>query len=90
MQSDELNDDRMKLYFMQGCRSLYSGKPLDIRGLSSYQVDHIIPQSYIKDDSLENKVLVFAEENQAKSNELLIDQNIRKKMESYWKALHDA
>lgn len=69
---------------------MYSGKPLDIRGLPSYQVDHIIPQSYIKDDSLENKVLVFAEENQAKSNELLIDQNIRKKMRSYWKALYDA
>ena len=73
---------------MQGGKSLYSGTPLDINRLSEYEVDHIIPQSYIKDDSFENKALVLKSENQAKTNELLLAPSIRNKMASYWKELH--
>lgn len=86
-------DERLTLYFMQGGKSLYSGKPIDIRDLHNttrYQVDHIIPQSYIKDDSFENKALVLSEENQRKSDAMLIDESIRKSMANYWRALHDA
>lgn len=85
-------DERLTLYFMQGGKSLYSGKPIDVNRLSSgdYHVDHIIPQSYIKDDSFENKALVLASENEAKSDQMLIDASIRKKMAPYWKALHEA
>lgn len=85
-------DERLTLYFMQGGKSLYSGKPLDIGQLSSgtYHVDHIIPQAYVKDDSFENKALVFASENEAKSDQMLIDAGIRKKMRSYWDALKQA
>ena len=86
-------DERLTLYFMQGGKSLYSGKPIDIRDLHNttrYQVDHIIPQSYIKDDSFENKALVLSEENQRKSDAMLIDESIRRSMASYWRALHDA
>lgn len=86
----ELDDERLLLYFMQGGKSLYSGKALDMRNLSQYQVDHIIPQSYIKDDSLENKALVLSSENQAKANDLLISPQIRQKMAGYWRTLHQA
>ncbi len=82
--------EKLTLYFMQGGKSLYSGKPLDIDQLSKYQVDHILPQSYIKDDSYENKALVLAEENQRKSDQMLLPQDVRTKMKSYWRALHDA
>ena len=85
-------DERLMLYFMQGGKSLYSGKPLDIGQLSSgmYHVDHIIPQAYVKDDSFENKALVLASENEAKSDQMLIDAGIRKKMRPYWDALKQA
>ena len=85
-------DERLTLYFMQGGKSLYSGKPLDIGQLSSgaYHVDHIIPQAYVKDDSFENKALVFASENEAKSDQMLIDGSIRTKMRPYWEALKQA
>ena len=86
----DFDNERLVLYFMQGGKSLYSGKTLDINRLSEYQVDHIIPQSYIKDDSFENKALVVASENQAKTDNLLISPAIRQKMASYWRALHDA
>ena len=83
-------DEKLTLYFMQGGKSLYSGASLDIGQLSSYQVDHIIPQSYIKDDSFENKALVLASENQNKSDQMLLPAEMRRKMRSYWDALLSA
>lgn len=86
-------DERLTLYFMQRGKCLYSGRPIDINQLSNaglYEVDHIIPRAYIKDDSLENKALVYREENQRKTDELLLDESIRRKMSAQWRALHDA
>ena len=88
--SAEFDNERLVLYFMQNGKSLYSGAPLDIRKLSTYQVDHIIPQSYTKDDSFENKALVLAEENQRKTDSLLISESIRRKMSPTWRALYEA
>lgn len=86
-------DERLTLYFMQRGKCLYSGRPIDINQLSNaglYEVDHIIPRAYIKDDSLENKALVYREENQRKTDELLLDESVRRKMSFEWRALHDA
>lgn len=84
----DFDNERLVLYFMQGGKSLYSGAPLEVSKLSTYEVDHILPQSYIKDDSLENKALVLKSENQTKTNQLLIPQNVRVKMASYWQELN--
>ncbi len=89
---DEL-DERLTLYFMQNGKCLYSGRPIDITQLSNaglYEVDHIIPRSYIKDDSFENKALVLRECNQRKTDAMLLDPAIRQKMTGYWRALHEA
>mgnify|MGYP001773874373 CR=1 FL=1 len=71
---------------------MYSGRPIKLEELHTgkYEVDHIIPRSYIKDDSFENKVLVCREENQRKTNEMLIDPAIRRRMGDYWRMLHKA
>ena len=85
-------DERLTLYFMQRGRCMYSGRPINIDQLSNaglYEVDHIIPRAYIKDDSFENKALVYREENQRKTDELLLDEGIRRKMSGYWRTLHD-
>ena len=84
----DFDDERLTLYFMQGGKSLYSKAPLDVTRLSEYEIDHIIPQSYIKDDSFENKALVLKSENQTKTNQLLLPQGVRVKMASYWQELH--
>lgn len=86
----DLDNDRLMLYFMQNGKSLYSGKPLDITRLSEYEVDHIIPQSYIKDDSLDNKALVLREENQRKLDSLLLDENLQRSQIRMWKALRSS
>lgn len=85
-------DERLTLYFMQRGRCMYSRRPINIDQLSNtglYEVDHIIPRAYIKDDSFENKALVYREENQRKTDELLLDEDIRRKMSGYWRTLHD-
>ena len=53
-----------------------------------YEVDHILPQSYIKDDSLSNKALVYKEYNQRKSGSLLLEDDIINKQQVFWKYLH--
>lgn len=87
-------DERLTLYLMQNGKCLYSGRAIDLEKLMSgsgdYEVDHIIPRAYIKDDSLENKALVYREANQRKTDQLLIDENIRRKMSATWSQLHHA
>ena len=70
--SDKLMD-RFALWKSQDMKCLYSGKDISFVELVSgtkVQVDHIIPQSIVLDETLNNKVLVFTEENQKKGNKL--------------------
>lgn len=87
-------DERLSLYLMQNGKCLYSGKAINLEkllaGSGEYEVDHIIPRAYIKDDSIENKALVLREENQHKTDQLLIDKSIRWKMRETWSKLHSA
>lgn len=69
---NENNVDKFKLYKEQNGKCLYSGKELDdIKTIlldkgDIYEIDHIIPQSLILDNTLQNKALVFSSENQIK------------------------
>lgn len=65
-QNEKSLTEKMYLYYIQNGKCLYSGKPLNIDELNKYEVDHILPQSYIKDDSIDNKALVLKQENQRK------------------------
>ena len=54
---------------MQLGRDAYTGKPINIDEVSQYyDIDHILPQSFIKDDSLNNRVLVAKPINNGKSD----------------------
>lgn len=89
--SNEQLSKRLSLYFMQNGKSMYSGKAIDINRIADNtycQIDHVLPQSYIKDDSFENTVLVLSEENQRKGDSLLLDADIRRKMAGIWHELH--
>lgn len=86
----KLNSEKLMLYFEQGGKCMYSGKPLDVNRLDTYQVDHIVPQAYIKDDSLENKALVIADYNQRKQDNLLLEDEIIDARMGMWRALKDA
>ncbi len=90
---NDLQSDKLFLYFMQLGKSMYSGKVIDIDRLGDsklYDVDHIYPQSFVKDDSiLNNKVLVLSEENGKKGNMYPVDSEIRRVMSSFWFSLRE-
>lgn len=67
--SSQLRSESLYLYFLQCGKCAYSGTKLNIDSLSKEcDIDHIIPQALIKDDSIDNKVLVLREYNNTKQN----------------------
>lgn len=85
----KISSDSLFLYFTQLGKCMYSGKKLDIDSLDKYQIDHIVPQSLVKDDSFDNRVLVVPSKNQRKLDDLVVPSDIREKMNSFWKLLFD-
>lgn len=74
---DKLRSDKIYLYFTQLGRCMYSMKKINLSDLLSsnnlYDIDHIYPQSLVKDDSFSNKVLVLKEYNNKKQDNLLFE-----------------
>lgn len=92
----EENILKYKLYEQQKYMSPYSGDPLEVSKFDEYQIDHIIPQSRLFDDSIANKVLVESFLNEEKSNrtawEYITQQNSKNKIysiDAYIKNVND-
>lgn len=89
---NKLQSDKLFLYYTQFGKCMYSGTPLSLEklGTKEYDIDHIYPQAYVKDDSvINNKVLVLSSENGKKSDTYPINETIRHKQGDYWKNLKD-
>lgn len=88
-----LRKDKLFLYYTQFGKCMYSGEPIDLeaalRNDETYDIDHIFPRSRIKDDSIENRVLVKSVLNREKTNAYPISQDIRSRMLPFWSMLHD-
>lgn len=54
----ELQSKKIYHYFLQFGKSVYTGNPISLDNLDEYDIDHIIPQALVKDDSVDNTVLV--------------------------------
>lgn len=89
----KLRSDRLFLYFMQFGKCMYSGKPIELSSLMNdklYDIDHIYPQHFVKDDSvINNKVLVLSVENGAKGDKYPISRDVQDRMRGFWKKLFD-
>lgn len=82
--------DRYYLYFSQNGIDVYSGKPIDIDNIFNYDIDHILPQAFIKDDSLDNRVLVGKAINNEKGAKVpLAMKKLGGKRSSLWEQLFD-
>lgn len=87
-EDSKFSNEKVFLYFIQHGKSLYSGEPIDIAHLEECEVDHIIPRTLIKDDSWDNKALVFRNENQTKAASLVLPESYRTdKNKKWWKML---
>lgn len=87
---DKLRKERLYLYFRQLGRCMYSGERINLDNLNTdlYDVDHVLPRCYIKDDSLDNKVLVLRSKNAAKSDKYPLPQGFSNQ-QNFWKLLRD-
>lgn len=81
---EKIDSEKLFLYFIQEGKSLYSMTPLKIEDLSDYEVDHIIPRTLIKDDSIDNKALVLKEENQNKAASFVLPSNYKTETNRKW------
>ena len=88
MTDARLRQERLYLYFLQLGRCAYTGHPIDLDRLGSdlYDVDHIVPQSMTKDDSLDNKVLVERTKNAQKTDVYPLPQGFTDQ-QNFWKCL---
>ena len=85
----ELLKEKLYLYCLQNGRDMYIDEPLDINRLSDYDVDHIIPRSFLPDDSIDNKVLVTSKLNRGKSDDVPSIEVVNR-MDAYWRVLLNA
>lgn len=94
----ELNDrdeseyrrDRLYLYYTQMGRCMYTGEPIDLDKLydvNVYDIDHIYPQSKVKDDSIDNRVLVKRVVNAEKTDVYPLEKSVRDRMHGTWSML---
>lgn len=86
----ELRSDKLYFYYTQMGKCPYCGGKIELDQMNDtqfYDIDHIFPQSLIKDDSLNNKVLVHKTCNGAKGNSYPINLQWQNKMIGFWKVL---
>lgn len=87
-----LRSEKYFLYFMQLGKCAYTRKSINFDELEDnhkWNIDHIWPQAKIKDDSIDNKVLVDTNVNGAKGDTYPIDKKIREKMQGFWHSLRE-
>lgn len=87
----EFRSKKLYLYYLQMGRCMYTGEIIcldDLMNDNLYDIDHIYPRHFIKDDSLENNlVLVKKQVNAHKTDVFPIESGIRERMVSFWKQL---
>lgn len=88
-----LRQKKLYLYYMQKGRCMYTGEEIDLEKLlkdnDSYDIDHIYPRHYVKDDNIDNNlVLVKKSINAEKSDIFPLDSTMQKNRYDWWKTLH--
>ena len=87
-----IRSKKMYLYLTQMGRCMYSGERIELSELfkTTYDIDHIYPRHFVKDDSIEsNLVLVKKEKNAHKSDNYPIETEIRNAQKAFWESLKE-
>lgn len=91
LSENDLRSKKLYLYYMQKGKCMYSGETIELSELfnkNMYDIDHIYAQHYVKDDSLENNlVLVKKELNISKGDSYPVSSAIYERQHEFWKSL---
>lgn len=89
----EFRSKKLYLYYLQKGRCMYSGEPISLDDLfydNLYDIDHIYPRHFVKDDSLDNNlVLVKKQINAHKRDSFPLEKEVQTKQHAFWKSLLD-
>lgn len=89
---DFKRSDKLTLYYQQMGKCPYCGEKIEINNLYKTEycdIDHIVPQSIVKDDSFNNRVLAHKVCNAKKTNTYPIDDEIRNARMPLWRGWKD-
>ncbi len=82
---------KLYLYYTQKGRCMYTGERIELSELfndNRYDIDHIYPRHFVKDDNIDNNlVLVKKEKNAHKSDSFPIESGIQKNQLTWWNLL---
>lgn len=91
MAENKLQSKALYLYYLQLGKCMYTDESINLSDLKSgiYNIDHIYPQCYVKDDSIHNNmVLVRSKENgDVKKDIYPVPPEIQNRMLPHWKIL---
>lgn len=85
-----LNSKKLYLYYLQMGRCMYTNETIDLDELmtNKYDIDHIYPRHFVKDDNISNNlVLVDKEKNIRKSDNYPVE-GVSQAAKDHWKFLH--
>ncbi|WP_296400213.1 type II CRISPR RNA-guided endonuclease Cas9 [uncultured Acidaminococcus sp.] len=82
---------KLYLYYCQMGKCMYTGESIDLHDLFNdnlYDIDHIYPRHFVKDDSLDNNlVLVRKEKNAHKQDVFPLESTIQEHQYKFWEML---
>ena len=83
-----IRSKKIYLYLTQMGRSMYTGKEINLSEIDRYDIDHIYPRHFVKDDNIANNlVLVEKTINNHKQDVYPIEEGIRHGMLPLWRSL---
>ena len=72
---------------------MYTGEAINFDDLMNdnlYDIDHIYPRHFVKDDSIENNLVLVKKENNAHKSDIYpIEEKVQREMYSRWRFLAD-
>ena len=84
---------KLYLYYRQMGKCMYTGETIELADLFNdnlYDIDHIYPRHFVKDDSIENNlILVKKQKNARKGDSYPIEREIQRARYQLWKMLAD-
>lgn len=83
---------KLFLYYMQQGMCMYSGEKIDLQNLmnnSIYDIDHIYPRHFTKDDSIHNNLVLVKRQINNDKSDMPITREIQSKMHEIWSSLRE-
>lgn len=83
---------KLFLYYMQQGVCMYSGEKIDLQNLmnnSIYDIDHIYPRHFTKDDSIHNNLVLVKRQINNDKSDMPITREIQSKMHEMWSSLRE-